>query len=147
MKKDSIFFAVTVSFVLSIILLIISFSFVLLNNHKENENILKKKYFPIVSKFLKVYKKLNANSSFVRDFKNMNIEILTNRKEKSALLYNPKTKVLIQRELKNYIVRVINLNKTNYMYIKRKSIKSTVDVFILKTISRNVFSSQKNYGS
>ena len=132
MKKDSVFFTITLSFLLSIILLCVSFSLIVLNKHRIDEDNLKKRYFPIARTFLQEYKNINSNPSFIDDFKVKNIEILTNRKDRSALIYNPKTKILLQRELKNYLVRVISLDKTNYIYIKRKNIASTVDVFILK---------------
>ena len=140
MKKESIFFTITISFILSILLVIASFSIVVLNKDKSDQDILKKKYYPIVNRFLEEYKAVNTDTSFIDNFKAMKIEVITNRKIKSALLYNPKTNILIQRELKNYLIRVLELNKTNYIFIKKKKEASSVDGFVLK--DHNTISSE-----
>lgn len=132
MKKESIFFTVTLSFIISILLAIAGFSIIVLNKQSSDEINLKKKYFPIVNKILKEYKSVDVNSSIINDLKALNIEIVKDRQLKSALLYNPKTNILIQRELKSYLIRVIALKKTNYIFIKKKNSKSSIDAFVLK---------------
>ena len=131
MKRESIIFNVTLSFVISLLLAVSSFSLLIYTKQNSDEEKLKNKYFPIVRKFIKEYK-------FSDDFKTANIEIVKDRKVISTLIYNPKTDILLQKELKNYILRIINLNETNYIYIKKKSsitqglTASVLDVFVLK---------------
>jgi len=131
MKKESVFFTITLSFIISLLLVVVSFSVIVINKQVNDEDTLKKKYFPIVNKFLSQYKTAGTNPMFLDEFEEMSIKIVNDRKIRSALLYNPKTKVLIQRELKTYLIRVISLNKTNYIFIKNKNSKSSVDAFIL----------------
>ncbi len=135
MKRESVFFTVTISFVISILLVIVSFSVIIYNKQMIEDDNLKKRYFPIVNKLLKEYKSTKPNLTFFDELKTVGFEMLEDRKVKSALLYNPKTNILIQRELTNYLIRVISLDETNYVYIKsikKRNIESSLNVLVLK---------------
>ena len=142
MKNESIFFSVTISFVISLLLLIASFTMIVQNKQSLDEEVLKKKYFPIIRKFLQEAKSQETNPTFAQTFKAMNFEVVKDRKIRSALLYNPKTEVLLQRELKSYLIRILNIDKINYIFIKNKKSPSSIDAFVLKDYNTE---EQKSY--
>jgi two-component system OmpR family sensor kinase len=127
MKRESVFFTITVSFIISMLLVIVSFSVIVHNKGVFKEKHLSKKYFPIVKKFLLEHKKSGITPILVKDLEVMNMEIIRDKGIRTALLYNPETKVLVKRRLNRFQTRVLKLNKINYVYIKNRH-----DEFLLK---------------
>jgi len=121
MKRESVFFTITISFVISILLVIVSFSVIIHNKGVFKEKHLSKKYFPIVRKFVIENKRDGITDALISDFKVMNIDIVQDKGTRTALLYNPKTKVLINKRVKRFHTKVLKLNKTNYIYIKNRN--------------------------
>ncbi|NQY20623.1 MAG: HAMP domain-containing histidine kinase [Campylobacteraceae bacterium] len=135
MKRQSIFFTITITFVISLLLVISSFVVLLINDYKNESLNLKKKYFPIVKMIIKSSNHHNRNrankdilSQNLEDvISSMNLEIISDEGLQNAISYNPSSKVLIQRKFKKSIARVISLNDVVYIYVKHRG-----DTFLLK---------------
>ncbi|MCP4969773.1 MAG: HAMP domain-containing histidine kinase [Arcobacter sp.] len=120
MNRQSIFFTITVSFIISIILVIISFAILMLGNQKRVERHLFEKYSPIAKMvFRQHYKFGGINKKFKENFIALNYNIFSNKGKISAITYNPKTKVIAQRKFKNTIIRVLQVKDRQFLYIKR----------------------------
>lgn len=109
------------------LLVIISFSIIMHNGQIHKERHLKKKYFPMVRMFLKEHRREGFSQGLVRNLEVMNMEVVRSKGITNALVYNPKTKVLIEKKSKNLFTRVLNLNDTNYVYIRNRN-----NIFLLK---------------
>lgn len=121
MKKESILFTLTLSFVLSLVVVIISFAILFTTNHQEYTHHLKKKYMPVSKMMLEHNKKYGLSNEFLSSLEDMGFDFLHNYSDVRAILYNPKTNIELQREFKNILIRVLVLNKQYYLYIKQDS--------------------------
>lgn len=141
MKRQSIFFTITLTFVISLLLVISSFIVLLVNNYKNESLNLKKKYFPIVRMIIKSgdyhQKNHRGKDIFTKNLVNiissMNFEIISNEGLQNAISYNPSTKILLERKSKKSLTRVISVNDNVYVYIKHKG-----DTFLLKDNSAHI---------
>lgn len=127
MRRESIFFTLTISFVISILLVIISLTIILNNGEIHQERHLQKKYFPVVKMFIKKVRQEGITPELINDLEVMNMEIVKDKGTITALTYNPKTEVLIERKSNMFFTRVLNLKDTNYVYIQNRN-----NVFLLK---------------
>lgn len=128
MKRESIFFTITVSFILSVLLVITSFIILITHNYRVNEEKYMDKYVPVV-KMVARQDKFGFTPEFIENMKEINYELYIDMKQINAITYNPKTKVLFERIHPKHqdILRVLYLNDTNYIYFKRKG-----ETFLLK---------------
>lgn len=122
MNRSSIFFTITVSFIISIILVIVSFFLLMTHNYKTQEKELLDRYIPIVKRVMDRHHKGGLDINFVRGLNEYNYELFTDKGKINAITYNPKTKVLVQKESKrrDSIFRVLKLNDFNYIYMKKR---------------------------
>ncbi len=127
MRKESIFFTITISFVISMLLVIISFSIIIHTGQIREETHLQKKYFPIVRMFIKEHRYTGLTDELKSNLEVMNMEIIEDKKFITALVYNPQTQVLVERRSNMILTRVLKLKETNYVYIKNMH-----DIFLLK---------------
>ena len=127
MKRESIFFTITISFVISMLLVMVSFSIIVHNKQTFKENHLKKKYLPIAGKLLRTFKRSGITPRFIEDLEILNLEYIHDKKMRTALLYNPQTKVLFQKKNKIALIRVLELNDDTYVFIRKHK-----DDFLLK---------------
>jgi len=127
MKRESIFFTITISFVISMLLVMVSFSIIVHNKQSLQEKHLKKKYLPIAGKILRTFKRSGISPRFIEDLEILDFEYIHEKGKRTALLYNPQTKVLFQRKNKNVLLRVLQLNDETYVYIRKHK-----DDFLLK---------------
>ncbi len=121
MNRSSIFFTITISFIISIVLVIVSFFILVTHNYKKNERELLNRYVPIIKRVMHNYKKDNAlKRKLVENLKQFNYEIYLKKNRVNAITYNPKTKVLVERKSprKGKVFRIIRLNDKNYIYMK-----------------------------
>jgi two-component system OmpR family sensor kinase len=130
MKKESIFFTITVSFILSLILVVASFLILIAHNFKVNEEKYLDKYIPLV-KMVTRQERMGFTPEFLESLKEINYELFLNAKAINAITYNPKTKVFFERVHPKHhdIFRVLHLNGNNYIYLKRKG-----ETFLLKDL-------------
>lgn len=118
MRRESIFFTITISFVLSMLLVIISFSIIMHTGQIRKDTHLKKKYYPIVRMFVKEYRHKGITTNLKRNLEVMNLEVITDEKFTTKLLNDPKTKVLIERNSNMNSTKVLNSYDTNYVFIQ-----------------------------
>ncbi|MCT7910844.1 ArsS family sensor histidine kinase [Arcobacter lacus] len=117
-NRQSIFFTIAISFIISIILVIISFIILITHSYKINEMIILDKYeFPIK---MVLRQKVNFDERFFEKFKELNYRFLINKDEVNSIIFNPQTKILAERiHPKNKdIVRVLSLKNKNYIFIR-----------------------------
>ena len=123
MNRQSIFFTITVSFIISIILVITSFVILMTENYKTKESLLFEKYMPIIKKVVRKHHKGGLNLEFAKNLEEINYSIIPNKGEINAVTYNPSTKILIERKNSRdrVLFRVLNLNNKNYLYMKKRN--------------------------
>ena len=123
MNRQSIFFTITVSFIISIILVIASFGILMTENYKYKEKQLFDKYMPIIKVVLRKHKKDGLNLEFARSLESSNFTLFNNKGKINAITYNPLTKVLIDRKdtRDKILFRVLKLEDYNYLYIKKRN--------------------------
>lgn len=128
MKKESVFFTITMSFILSIILVISSFLILIMHNYKVNEEKYLDKYMPIV-KMITREEKFGFSPEFIENLKEINYELFLDINQINSITYHPKTKILLERiHPKHYdVLRILSLNESNYIYMKKKGM-----TFLLK---------------
>lgn len=120
MNRQSIFFTITVSFIISILLVVVSFLILLTHNYKTQENQLLDKYV-YVSKMVNK-QDFRFSETFIKNLEDINYKLIFEKSQINAITYNPKTKVLVERvhPKHNDIFRVLNLDDVNYIYIKKR---------------------------
>lgn len=120
MNRQSIFFTITVSFIISILLVVVSFLILLTHNYKTQENQLLDKYV-YVSKMVNK-QDFRFQEGFLKNLEDINYTLILDKGQINAITYNPKTKILVERihPKHNDIFRVLNLNDVNYIYMKRR---------------------------
>lgn len=122
MNRSSIFFTITVSFVISIILVITSFIVLMTYNYGQQEKELFDRYIPIVKKVLSKHSRGGLNYKFAKSLEDLNYSMFVDKGKINAITYNPKTKTLIERKHKraDSIFRILQLNDNNYIYMKKR---------------------------
>lgn len=130
MKKESIFFTISISFILSFILVVASFLILIAHNYKVSEEKYLDKYIPLV-KMVTRQERIGFTPEFLESLKEINYELFLNNKAINAITYHPKTKVLFERIHPKHrdILRVLSLHGNNYIYLKRKG-----ETFLLKDL-------------
>ena len=121
MNKQSIFFTILVSFLISIILVIISFLVLITHDYRMKEGRLLDKYHPVLRLLNK--KDFVANEFLQKNLEEMNFKLVVEKNEIEHILNNSKVKILIQKEhpLKNDdIFRILNLDENNYLYLSKR---------------------------
>ncbi len=121
MNKQSIFFTISVSFIISILLVVISFLILLTHDYRMQEGQLLDKYIPVTKMLNK--QDYKYDEEFRKNLEEMNYKLFLDKNEINAIIYNPKTKVSLERihPKHNDIFRIINLDEVNYIYMKRKN--------------------------
>ena len=122
MNRQSIFFTITVSFIISIVLVVASFTILMTENHKVKKSELFKKYMPIIKMVVRKHHKGGLNVDFAKSLENINYKLFLDMGKINAVTYNPQTKILIERKDKRakILFRVIKLNDNNYLYMKKR---------------------------
>lgn len=118
MKKESLFFTITISFIISMFLIIASFVILVKHTQDVQEEHLKRKYLPVAKMVLEQNRTRGLTKEFVESLSIMNMQFLSEVKQMNAILYNPKTKVLLDRRFKSILIRVVVLNSESYLLIK-----------------------------
>lgn len=122
MKKESVFFTITVGFILSMLLVISTFLILIMHDYKVNEEKYLDKYIPIV-KMVSKEERNGFSPEFLESLKDISYELFLDSKQINAITYNPKTTVLFERvhPKHNDIFRVLRLNDNNYVYLKKQN--------------------------
>ncbi len=121
MNRQSIFFTITISFIISMILVVVSFIILMIGNHKRLEHHLFEKYQPIVKMIVRQhYRRGFIDEKFKNELESLNYSYFTKKSLIDGVTYNPKTKIIAQREFKSFIFRVLQLKDKQFIYVKRK---------------------------
>lgn len=118
MKKESLFFTITISFIISLFLIIASFVILVRHTQDVQDQHLKRKYLPVAKMVLEQNRTRGLTKDFVESLSIMNMQFLNDVKKINAILYNPKTKVLLDRRFKNILIRVLVSKAETYLLIK-----------------------------
>ena len=123
MNRQSIFFTITISFIISMILVIASFTILMTQNYKTKEALLFEKYVPIIKMVIRKHRKDGITKEFTKNLEELNYTIITTKGEVNAITYNPLTKIIIEKKdtRDRDVFRVLKLNDTNYLYMKKKN--------------------------
>ena len=122
MNRQSIFFTISVSFIISIVLMIASFLILITHDYKVREGQLFDKYIPILKMIGRQDRIGGLTPEFLKSLEDINYTLLLNTGEVNAITYNPQTKILVQKIHPRHkdIFRILSLNDTNYIYMKKK---------------------------
>lgn len=122
MKRESIFFTITMGFILSMLLVISSFLILIMHDYKVNEEKYLDKYIPIL-KMISKEERMGFTPEFIENLKEINYELFLDSKQINAITYNPKTAIVFERihPKHNDIFRVLHLNGINYVYLKKQN--------------------------
>ncbi|WP_421716025.1 ArsS family sensor histidine kinase [Arcobacter arenosus] len=122
MNRQSIFFTLTISFVISIILVVISFGILMIGNQKKLDHHLVDKYRPLTKMLMrKEFRQGGLDEVFAQDLKRFNYDVFLDQNKINAITYNPKTKVIAQRQFNDVLFRVLQLNDRQFLYLKRNN--------------------------
>ena len=121
MNRQSIFFTIGVSFIISILLVIVSFIILITHDYRMKEGQLLDKYVPVM-KMVNRQEKANFDEEFIKSLEEINYKIFIDKSQINAITYNPQTTVLVEKThpKHNDIFRILNLNDKNYIYMKKR---------------------------
>lgn len=118
MNRESIFFTISISFIISIFLVVASFIGLVVHTTDERDSLLAKKYLPVAKMILEKNRNYGLSKEFLESLSNMNLEFINDKGTVTAIKYNPKTNVLLERGFKTILVRVLQVKDTSYLFIK-----------------------------
>ena len=121
MNRQSIFFTISVSFIISIFLVIISFLILITHDYRMKEGQLLDKYIP-VTKMINRQDEIGFDEEFTKSLEEINYKLFIQTSEINSITTNSKTKVLFERIHPKHgdIFKILSLNDTNYIYMKKK---------------------------
>ncbi|PUE66112.1 ArsS family sensor histidine kinase [Arcobacter caeni] len=122
MNRQSIFFTISVSFVISICLVIISFLILITHDYRMKEGQLLDKYVPVM-KMINRQEKSKIDDEFIKSLEEINYKLFVNITDINAITYNQKTQILFEKvhPKSDDIFRILSLNDKNYIYMKKRA--------------------------
>ena len=119
MNRQSIFFTISVSFIISVLLVIACFMVLITHDYRMKEVQLLDKYVPVI-KMISRQEKVGIDENFL---KNLDYTLFLDTVKINAITYNPETKVLVEKNhpKSNDVFRILNLESKNYIYIKKRN--------------------------
>jgi two-component system, OmpR family, sensor kinase len=122
MNRQSIFFTISVSFIISMLLVITSFLILVTNDHRAKEGQFLDKYTPIIKMVLR-QERVGIDDNFLKNLEEMGYALFTEDSQKNAITYNPQTKVLVEKihPRNDDVFRVLSLDDKNYIYVKKRN--------------------------
>ncbi len=122
MNRESIFFTITVSFIISIILVVVSFAILITSNHKKLEHHMIERYAPVSKMVLRQYFRFkDINPNFIENLENLNYIFIEKKADIDAITYNPNTDVIVEKNIRDVLFRVLQLKDKQYLYLKRNN--------------------------
>lgn len=121
MNRQSIFFTIGVSFIISMLLVVISFLILITHDYRMKEGQLLDKYVPVM-KMVNRQEKANFDQDFLKNLEEIKYKLFINMAEINAITYNPKTKILFEKINPKHddVFRILTLNDKNYIYMKKR---------------------------
>ena len=138
MNRQSIFFTISVSFIISVLLVIGCFVVLITHDYRMKEGQLLDKYVPVI-KMISRQEKVGIDENFLRNLEEIDYTLFLDMGKINAITYNPETKVLIEKNhpKSNDIFRVLTLESKNYIYIKKRN-----DTLLIRDNSNSSSNSQ-----
>jgi two-component system OmpR family sensor kinase len=122
MNRESIFFTITVSFIISIILVVVSFAILITSNHKRLEHHMIERYAPVSKMVFRQYFRFkDINPNFIENLENLNYIFIEKKADIDAITYNPNTNVIVEKDIRDVLFRVLQLKDKQYLYLKRNN--------------------------
>jgi len=122
MNRQSIFFTISVSFIISVLLVIASFVVLVTHDYRAKEGQLLDKYIPVI-KMVARQERVGIDENFLKNLEEIEYTLFLDTGKINAITYNPKTKVLVEKNHPKFndVFRVLSLDNTNYIYIKKRN--------------------------
>jgi two-component system, OmpR family, sensor kinase len=122
MNRQSIFFTISVSFILSVLLVITSFLILITHDYRAKEGQLREQYNPIVKMTLG-QERIGIDENFLKNLEEIGYVLYTDIGKINAITYNPKTKILVEKmhPRNDDVFRVLSLDDKNYIYVKKRN--------------------------
>ena len=122
MNRQSIFFTISVSFILSVLLVITSFLILITHDYRAKEGQLTEQYNPIVKMTLR-QERIGIDENFLKNLEEIGYILYTDIGKINAITYNPKTKILVEKmhPRNDDVFRVLSLDDKNYIYVKKRN--------------------------
>lgn len=118
MNRQSIFFTLTVSFILSLVLVIISFT-ALLKSDYQNEIInQKKRYFPIARLIHRECYRDGLSKDLADSVKNAGMKLISKKSEVDKILSNDELQMLSFKSDRRLILKLYRLQSSNYLFVQ-----------------------------
>lgn len=90
-------------------------------SQKKMEHHLLEKYTPVAKMIYRQhFRKGGVNKKFKENFTALNYELFTRKGPIDGITYNPKTKVIVERRFKDSLLRVLQVNDRQFIYIKNR---------------------------
>lgn len=122
MNRQSLFFTLTISFIISILLVVISFGILMVGNQKRLDHHLLDKYKPVTQMLFKKHFRLGGvDTKFIQNLKALNYNYFEKQNSINAITYNPQTKVIAQNKLRDGLFRVLQLKDRQFLFLKKKN--------------------------
>ena len=96
MNRQSIFFTISVSFIISLILVIASFIVLITHDYRIKEGQLLDKYIPVI-KMISRQEKIGIDESFLKNLEEIGYTLFLDITKINAITYNPQTKILVEK--------------------------------------------------
>ena len=122
MNRQSIFFTISVSFIISVLLVIACFMVLITHDYRMKEVQLVDKYVPVI-KMISRQEKVGIDENFLKNLEEIDYTLFLDTVKINAITYNPETKVLVEKNhpKSNDVFRILNLESKNYIYIKKRN--------------------------
>ncbi len=121
MNKQSIFFTILVSFIISILLVIISFLVLITHDYRIKESQLLDKYHPVIRLINK--QDFMPSEFLLKNLEEMNYKLILDKNQINSIVNNPNTKILVEKfhpSRGEDLFRILNLDETNYLYLSKR---------------------------
>ena len=117
-NRQSIFFTILISFLISILLVIISFIIILANSYKAQEEQIYDRYIPISKIINRI--EFDFSEEIIKNFDEMNYKLYIEKKEINKITNDKNMKIFSERIHPKHgdIFRILKNNTDYYLYMK-----------------------------
>ncbi|MEV9615088.1 ArsS family sensor histidine kinase [Aliarcobacter butzleri] len=117
-NRQSIFFTILISFLISILLVIISFIIILANSYKAQEEQIYDRYIPISKMINRI--EFDFSEEIIKNFEEMNYKLYIQKKEINKITNDKNMKIFSERIHPKHgdIFRILKNNTDYYLYMK-----------------------------
>ena len=132
MKKDSILFAITVTFIVSIILIVVSFFVLYMGNQKKERMSSVQKNMYITKIFLGQFRHIGLSKELENNLKELSFSIISDKKEQIELLADKNFLHVVSREMRR--IKITQFKIQDYYYVH---VETPRGKFILKNDAKS----------